>query len=224
MPQNRLLSYDMRALIATLADVDSVIELRRDFAEGIITCLVRVEGRPFGLIANNSRHLGGAIDVEAAAKLADFLALCESWRLPIVSLCDTPGFMVGPASEAAGAVRSFSRLFACGAHLTVPFGTVVVRKAYGLGAQAMSAGSFRASAFVVAWPTGEVGMMGLEGGVRLGFRKDLEAIADPVERQAAFEAYVAAAYADGKATQAAAIFELDDVIDPADTRRWISTL
>ena len=224
VPENRMRAYDVRTAVRAVSDVDSVVELRPDHAPGMVTCLVRVEGRPCGLIANDPQHLGGAIDVAGARKLEGFLALCESWRLPVVSFCDTPGFMVGPESEEEGAARAFSRLFVAGAGLTVPFGTVVLRKGYGLGAQAMAAGSFRAPEFVVAWPTGEIGAMGLEGAVRLGYRKELEAIDDPQQRRAAFDAYVAAAYADGKATHAATVGELDDVIDPADTRRWITTL
>lgn len=224
VPQNRLRAYDMRAAIHAVADVDSVVELRPEYGPGILTCLIRVAGQPYGLIANNSHHLGGAIDVEGANKLERFLALCESWQLPVVSFCDTPGFMVGPESEEEGAARAFSRLFIAGAGLTVPLGTFVLRKGYGLGAQAMAAGSFRAPEFVVAWPTGEVGAMGLEGAVRLGYRKELEAIEDPQRRREAFDAYVAEAYAEGKATHVATVGELDDVIDPVDTRRWIATL
>ncbi len=224
VPDNRMRAYDIRAAIRSVADVDSVVELRPDHAAGIVTCLVRVEGRAYGLVANNPNHLGGAIDVAGAGKLDRFLGLCECWRLPVVSLCDTPGFMVGPDSESEGAVRGFSRLFVAGATMSVPFGTVVLRKGYGLGAQAMSAGSFRAPEFVVAWPTGEVGAMGLEGAVRLGYRKELEAIRDPHRRREAFDGYVARAYSDGKATNVASVFEIDDVIDPADTRRWIATL
>lgn len=224
VPQDRLLAYDVRAAIEAVADVGSVIELQPDHAAGLITCLIRVDGKSFGLIANDCRHLGGAIHVAGARKMSAFLALCESWRLPVVSFCDTPGFMVGPGSEAEGAVRAFGDLFVAGAQLTVPLGTVILRKGYGLGAQAMAGGSFHAADFVVAWPTGEIGMMGLEGAVRLGYRKELEALDEPSERQAFFDAQVEQAYAAGRVCNAAAAFEIDDVIDPAQTRAWISTL
>ncbi|MCE5289732.1 MAG: ATP-grasp domain-containing protein [Nocardiaceae bacterium] len=224
VPENRLRSYDVRSAIDAIVDVGSVLELRRDWGVGVVTALVRVEGRPYGLVANDNHHLGGAIDAPAADKLSAFLQLCNAHQLPIVSLCDTPGFMVGPEAEKHATVTKFSRLFIDGANLQVPIGTVILRKGYGLGAMAMTAGSFRAPRFVVAWPTGEVGGMGLEGAVRLGFRKELEAIADPVERQTAFDNLVAMAYASGKALTAASVLELDDVIDPAETRRWISTL
>jgi acetyl-CoA carboxylase carboxyltransferase component len=224
VPEDRLRSYDARAAISAVADVGSVLELRRDHGPGIITALVRVEGHPFGLVANNTEHLGGAIDAIAADKLVAFLALCSSFGLPVVSLCDTPGFMVGPDAEKDAGVTRFSRLFIAGARLRVPLGTIVLRKGYGLGAQAMAGGSFRTPQFVVAWPTGEIGAMGLEGAVRLGFRKELEAAPDPGARERLFKELVAGAYQRGRALTAATAFEIDDVIDPADSRRWILTL
>jgi acetyl/propionyl-CoA carboxylase alpha subunit/acetyl-CoA carboxylase carboxyltransferase component len=224
VPENRLRAYDVHHAIDSVADVGSVLELRADYGVGVVTALVRVEGVAFGLVANSSHHLGGAIDAEAADKMADFLTLCESAGLPIISLCDTPGFMVGPDAEVDAAVRRFSRLFIVGARLTVPFGMVVLRKGYGLGAMAMAGGSFHAPEFTVAWPTGEIGGMGLEGAVRLGFSKELAAVADPVERQNLFDKLLEAAYQQGKALTSATTFELDDVIDPADTRGWIVRL
>ena len=224
VPENRLRAYDVRSAVESIADVGSVLELRRDHGVGIVTALIRVEGAPYGLVANSSHHLGGAIDAVAADKMAHFLELCESFGLPVVSLCDTPGFMVGPDSEKEATVRRFGKLFITGAQMTVPYGTVILRKGYGLGAMAMAGGSFHASEFTVAWPTGEIGAMGLEGAVRLGFRKELEALDDPAERDAAFTQLVDAAYQHGKALNAATIFELDDVIDPADTRAWIVRL
>ncbi|WP_067822399.1 acetyl-CoA carboxylase family protein [Nocardia inohanensis] len=224
IPENRLRAYDIRAAIDSIADVGSCLELRRDWAVGMVTALIRIEGRPFALIANNCHHLGGAIDAPAAEKLSAFLNLCAAHHLPIVSLCDTPGFMVGPEAEKDATVTKFSRLFIDAAALDVPFGTVILRKGYGLGAQAMAAGSFRAPRFVIAWPTGEIGGMGLEGAVRLGFAKELAAIEDPAARQSAFDTLVSHAYAAGKALTAATALELDDVIDPADTRRWLRTL
>jgi acetyl-CoA carboxylase carboxyltransferase component len=190
----------------------------------VVTGLVRVEGLPYGLAANSSHHLGGAIDAEAADKTADFFTLCQSSKLPVITLCDTPGFMVGPEAEKDAAVRRFGRLFVVGARLTVPLGMIIVRKGYGLGAMAMAGGSFHAPEFTVAWPTGEIGGMGLEGAVRLGFRKELAAVADPAERQRLFEKLVEAAYQHGKALTSATTFELDDVIDPADSRAWITRL
>lgn len=224
IPENRLHAFDIHRAIEAVADLDSVLELRADWAVGLVTALIRVEGRPYGLIANNCHHLGGAIDAPAADKLSAFLRLCDANDLPIVSLCDTPGFMVGPEAEKDATVTRFSRLFIEAAVLSVPWGTIVLRKGYGLGAQAMAAGSFRAPRFVIAWPTGEIGGMGLEGAVRLGFAKELAAIEDPGKRQEAFDNLVSLAYASGKALTAATVLELDDVIDPADTRRWIRTL
>jgi len=221
IPENRLRVYDVRALIAGLVDEASFLELRGGFAAGMVTGLIRIEGRPMGLIANDPRHLGGAIDCEGAEKAARFLQLCDAFALPVLSLCDTPGFMVGPGSEDAAAVRRVSRQFIAGAKLRSPLFTVVTRKGYGLGAQAMAGGSFHSPAFIAAWPTGEFGGMGLEGAVKLGYRKELEAQTDPVKQKALYDQLVARLYAAGKATSMAAALEIDAVIDPADTRRWI---
>ena len=221
IPENRLRAYDIRAVIDTLADAGSVMELRSRHGVGIITALIRVEGRPMGLIANNPKHLGGAIDAEGAEKAARFLDLCETYGLPVLSLCDTPGFMVGPPAEETALVRRVSRMFLSGAALTVPLMTIVLRKGYGLGAQAMAAGSFQAPVFIVSWPTGEFGGMGLEGAVRLAYRNELAAIADPAEREATYQRHVAELYQKGKAVNMAAFLEIDGVIDPAESRRWI---
>jgi acetyl/propionyl-CoA carboxylase alpha subunit/acetyl-CoA carboxylase carboxyltransferase component len=221
VPENRLRVYDVRALVEGLVDTGTFLELRGGFAPGMVTGLVRIEGRPMGLIANDPRWLGGAIDGDGAEKAARFLQLCDAFGLPVLSLCDTPGFMVGPESEDAGAVRRVSRQFIAGAKLRTPLLTVVTRKGYGLGAQAMAGGSFHAPLFIAAWPTGEFGGMGLEGAVRLGYRKELEAETDPVKQKALYDQLVARLYAAGKATSMAAALEIDAVIDPADTRRWI---
>lgn len=221
VPENRKQIYDMRDVIDGLFDTDSVLELRPKWADGMITCLARIEGRPVGVIANNPHHLGGAIDATGADKSARFMQLCEAHNLPIVFLCDTPGFMVGPESEQEGMVRRAGRLFVVGASLSVPFMTIITRKGYGLGAQAMAGGGFKQPIFTVAWPTGEVGGMGLEGAVVLGYRKELEAVEDPAEREILYEQMVDKMYEKGKAVSAASYFEFDDVIDPAVSRKWI---
>ncbi len=221
IPENRLRVYDIRSVIDLLADKDSVLELRRDYGVGMITAFIRIEGKPFGLIANNPRHLGGAIDADAGDKAGRFLQLCDAFDIPIVSLCDTPGFMVGPEAEKTAIVRHVARMFVTGASITVPLFGIVLRKGYGLGAQSMIGGGFHASFFTAAWPTGEFGGMGLEGYVRLGFRKEMEAIADPAERETYYRNKVAELYANGKAVSIASVFEIDNVIDPAETRRWI---
>jgi acetyl-CoA carboxylase carboxyltransferase component len=219
IPDNRLRIYDVRNVVETLADAGSLLELRGGFGAGMVTALIRVEGRPLGLIANNPAHLGGAIDADGADKASRFMQLCDAFDLPILFLCDTPGIMVGPEAEKTGLVRHVSRMFVTGASLTVPFFSIILRKGYGLGAQAMAGGSFKAPVFTVAWPTGELGGMGLEGAVKLGFRKELAAAEDP---DALFEELVAKMYDNGKALSSATYFEIDDVIDPADSRRWIS--
>ncbi len=223
IPENRLAVYDVRVAVDALADVGSVLELRAAFGRGMVTALGRVEGRPVGLIANNPLHLAGAIDADGADKAARFMQLCDAFDLPIMFLCDTPGIMVGPEAEQTALVRHVSRLFVTGANLTVPTGTIILRKGYGLGAQAMAGGSFKAPLFCVAWPTGELGGMGLEGAVRLGYRKELDAIEDPAERERTFAEMVERMYAHGRAVNAASHFEIDDVIDPAESRRWIVT-
>ena len=224
VPEQRKRVYDVRRVLDTLFDEDSVLELRRGFGSGMITALARVDGRPLGVLANDPTHLGGAIDADGADKGARFLGLCDAFALPVLFLCDTPGFMVGPAAERTATVRHFARMFLAGANLTVPAGTIVLRKGYGLGAQAMAGGGFKAPLFTVAWPTSEFGAMGLEGAVRLGMRRELGAIEDSEERERVFEATVAAAYERGRGLNMAAYGEIDDVIDPADSRRWIATL
>ena len=224
IPENRSRVYDVRAVIDVMFDAGSVLELRRGWGAGMVTALARDEGHPLGVVANNPAHLGGAIDVEAADKGARFLQVCDAFDLPVVFLCDTPGFMVGPDHEARAAVRHVSRLFVTGANLTVPFGTIVLRKGYGLGAQAMAGGSFKAPLWCVSWPSGEFGGMNIEGAVRLGRARELAAISDPDEREREFRAMVERQYADGKAVNIAVHFEIDDVIDPAASRTWIRSL
>jgi acetyl-CoA carboxylase carboxyltransferase component len=221
IPDNRLRAYDVRTVLAGLADTGSVTELRAAFGHGILTALIRIEGRPLGVIANNPHHLGGAIDAPAADKAARFLQLCDAFDLPVIALCDTPGFMVGPEAEKTALVRHVSRMFVVGASLTVPYFTIILRKSYGLGAIAMAGGDFHGGVFAIAWPTGELGSMGFEGAVKLGYRKELEAIADPAERRAYYDKMVARYYEEGKAINAASYVEIDGVIDPAETRRWI---
>ena len=217
IPAQRTRVYDMRRVVEALVDRDSLLELRRDFAPGAVTALARVLGHRVGVIANVPAHLGGAIDADAADKFARFVQLCDAYDLPIVSLCDTPGFMVGPEAERSAQVRHFARLFVTAASISVPWITVVVRKGYGLGAQAMSAGSFHAATTTVAWPTGEFGGMGLEGAVRLGYRKELVAAPDEAARAELEQRLIASAYEQGSALNMAMHIEIDDVIDPADT-------
>jgi acetyl-CoA carboxylase carboxyltransferase component len=221
IPEQRRYVYDVRTVIKTIADADSFLELRPKFGPGMITGLIRIEGRPFGVIANNCQHQAGAIEAEGADKAARLMQLCNAHGVPMVSLVDTPGFMVGPEIERRAQVRHICRMFVVGSHLTVPFFTVFLRRGYGLGAQAMAKGGFHEPFFAVAWPTGEFGGMGLEGFVRAGFRKELEAVKDPQEREALYEKLLASLYERGKAINMASYLEIDAVIDPADTRRWV---
>ena len=221
IPENRLRVYEVRKVIEILADEGSVLELRGGFGAGMVTALGRVEGRPVGIIANNPMHLGGAIDGEAADKASGFMKLCSTFGIPLVFLCDTPGFMVGPEAEETGLVKRAAKLFTTSAALEVAFCTIVLRKGYGLGAQSMAGGSFKAPAFTISWPTGEFGGMGLEGAVKLGFRKELAAVEDPEAREQMFQQMVDKLYERGKAVNMAAHFEIDAVIDPIESRRWI---
>ena len=222
LPENRVRAYDMREVMRLVVDSGALLELRAGFGAGIFTALARVEGRPIGLLASNPAHLGGAIDADAADKAARFMQLCNTHGLPLVSLVDTPGFMVGPEIEALGQVRHVSRMFVAAAHLRVPFFAVVLRKGYGLGAMAMAGGGFHEPVFTVAWPSGEFGAMGLEGAVRLGYRKELEAVPEGPVRDALYAKFVDEQYARGKAINVAAGLEIDAVIDPAQTRAWLS--
>ena len=221
VPENRLRVYDTRTAMQGIADEGSVLQLRTAFGLGIHTALARVVGRPVGMLANNPLHLGGAIDADAADKAARFMQLCNAHGLPIVSLVDTPGFMVGPDTEATAQVRHVSRMFVAAAHLRVPLLSVVLRKGYGLGAMAMTGGGFHETLATVAWPTGEFGGMGLEGAVRLGYRKELEALPEGPEREALFEQLLTQQYDNGSAINMAATLEIDAVIDPAATRDWL---
>ncbi|MEY2471062.1 MAG: hypothetical protein QOK28_391, partial [Actinomycetota bacterium] len=223
VPENRLRVYDSHAAVHAIADDDSVLELREHFGLGMVTAFIRVEGRPMGVIANNPVHLAGAIDADGADKAARFMQLCDAFDIPLLMLCDTPGIMVGPEVEKTALVRHVSRMFVVGANLSIPTMTIVLRKGYGLGAMTMAAGCFKSPLFTIAWPTGEFGGMGLEGAVRLGYRRELEAIEDDAERERVFEEMVARMYEHGKAINSASYFEIDDVIDPADSRRWITS-
>jgi acetyl-CoA carboxylase carboxyltransferase component len=221
VPEDRRWAYPVRTVIETLADTGSFLELRRVYGRSIITGFIRLEGLPVALIANDCQQLGGAVDAESAEKAARFLGLCDAFGLPVLSLTDTPGFMVGPASERQAAVRRMSSLFITGASLEVPVVAIFLRKGYGLGAMAMTGGSFVAPVYAAAWPTGEFGGMGLEGAVRLGFRKELEAVDDPTERERLFDQLLAKMYEAGKASEAASFLEIDAVIDPAETRATV---
>jgi len=222
VPESRRRAYDVHKAIDALVDGDSATYLREEFAKGMVTAMARIEGRPVGIVANNPMQMAGAITSDGADKAARFMQLCDAYAIPILSLIDTPGMMVGPEAEATALVRHCSRLFNTGANLRVPLVAVVLRKAYGLGAQAMAGGGFHEPLLTVGWPTAELGAMGLEGAVRLGLKRELDAIADPDERERRVREVTEHAHEHAKALNAATIFELDDVIDPAETRRLVA--
>jgi len=221
MPADRRFSYHVRQVIRTLADTGSFLELTPDFGPAVVTGFLRIEGKPMGVVANDCRVLGGAIDSDASRKASRFMRLCNNFGIPLLSLCDTPGFMVGPGSEKEGAVQHMSELFVAGAQLSVPLVTIFLRKAYGLGAMAMAGGGFQQPVFAASWPTGEFGGMGLEGAVKLGYRKELEAETNLEKREALFDSLLSSLYEKGKAIEAARHLEIDAVIRPADTRRHV---
>jgi acetyl-CoA carboxylase carboxyltransferase component len=222
VPARERRAYPVKPIIEALADQDSATFLRERFAPELATALARIEGRPVGIIANDTMHTAGAITSDAADKAARFMQLCDVFGLPVVSLIDTPGIMVGPKAEQTGLVRHASRLLLAGAALRVPLIAVILRRGYGLGAQAMTGGSLHEPLLTVAWPSAHLGPMGLEGAVRLALRRELEAIADEGERERRVKELTAAAQENAKALNAATLFELDDVIDPAETRSVIA--
>jgi acetyl/propionyl-CoA carboxylase alpha subunit len=221
IPENRLHSFDIRELINLLADQDSVLELRPDFGISMVTAFIRIEGRPFGLTSNNNAYIGGAVDSPGSDKVARFWQICDAFNIPIITLVDTPGMMVGPEVEKSGLVRHCSRLFVTGANLETPRFSVILRKGYALGSLAVMTGSSRAPVFTVSWPDGEFGGMNLESGVLLAYRNELAKIEDIEERAAAYRKMVDAAYERASALTSASVFGIDDIIDPAETRRWI---
>ena len=221
LPEDRRYVYDVRKIITTLFDRGSFLELKPNFGTALITGFARLEGKPVAILCNDCKILGGAIDGEAASKAASFLELCNNFQIPLIALADTPGFMVGPDSEATGAVRKMSELFIAGAQFSAPLIAIFLRKGYGLGAMAMTGGGFLRPTYTATWPTGEFGAMGLEGAVKLGFKKELAAIDDPEQRKERFNELVNMSYEMGKASEAASYLELDAVIEPADTRSAI---
>lgn len=221
LPEDRRFVYNIRKIIETVADEDSFLEIRQQFGGSILTGFIRINGQPIGLLASDCKVLGGAIDVAAGEKATSFMTLCNNFSIPLVSLCDTPGFMVGPDHEELGAVRRLSDMFRVGAKLRVPMIAVIIRKCYGLGAQALLGGSTKTPTYTISWPNGEFGPMGLEGAVKLGFKKELESADNPEARKALYERLLAQQYQRGKAIEVASVLEIDAVIDPVNTRQVI---
>jgi len=221
VPQDRKWAYDVKKVVVALCDIDSTLEIRPKFGRAILTYFGRIEGYPVGILASNPRHLGGAIDSDAADKASRFMQLCDAFDIPMVSLVDCPGFMVGTDCEKTAMVRHASRMYQTAASTSIPYMSIVMRKAYGLGAMAMTRGGFHQTLFTIAWPTGEFGAMGLEGAVKLGFRKELESVADPDQREELYQQMLKQAYDQGAAINAASVLEIDEVIDPVESRRWI---
>jgi acetyl-CoA carboxylase carboxyltransferase component len=221
LPEDRRYVYDVKEIVNVIADTGSFTEIKAQYGGAIITGFMHLQSHPVGVIASNCKVLGGAIDVEAGEKASQFMYLCQQFSIPLVVLCDTPGFMVGPEHEDRGAVRRLSQLFVAGSQLTVPLVAVVLRKCYGLGAQALLGGNTSQPSYTIAWPTGEFGAMGLEGAVKLGFKKELAAVQDPSARKALYEQLLAEQYQKGQAQEVASVLEIDAVIEPANTRQTL---
>jgi acetyl-CoA carboxylase carboxyltransferase component len=222
VPERERRAYRVEPIIETLADEGSVTFLGERFAPELVTALARIEGRPLGVIANNTMVMAGAVTSGASEKAARLVRLCDRFGIPLLSLVDTPGFMVGTDAEAGGLVRRGSDFLIAGAGIRVPLIAVILRRGYGLGAQAMTGGSLHEPVLTVAWPSAHLGPMGLEGAVRLALRKELEAIDDEAAREDRVREVTAAAQENAKAINAAQLFEIDDVIDPAQTRGLIA--
>ncbi|MFM8888430.1 MAG: acyl-CoA carboxylase subunit beta [Solirubrobacterales bacterium] len=223
VPEGARRAFDPVPVIETLCDEESVVVLREGFAPEMVTAFGRIEGRPVALIANDSRHMAGAVTSDGADKAARFLQLADAFGIAVISLVDTPGMMVGPEHEKTGLVRHTSRLLLAGASLGVPLLSVILRRSYGLGAQAMMGGGTHEPLLTVAWPGAHLGPMGLEGAVRLALRDELAGIEDEEEREGKVRELTEAAEQNARAINAATLFEIDDVIDPAETRRVLAS-
>lgn len=216
VPENGRTPMDMHGLVARLADSDGPnLELKPKFGQAIITSLIRMAGQPIGVIASNSKHMGGVLTNDPADKAAKFIETCDAFGIPLLFLQDVPGFMVGVKTEKEGIIRHGSKMLFAVSRATVPKLTVVVRKGYGAGYYVMCGKGYRPD-LIVAWPTAEISVMGPEGAVNIAFRKQIEASSEPEQTRADLVAgfrdlitpYVPAART-----------YIDDVIDPRDTRR-----
>ncbi len=217
VPENRRRAYDVRKVIDGIADVGSILELRPRFGRAAVVALVKVEGRPMGVIANQPMVLAGAMDSPACDKIARFIQLCDAHDIPKLYLVDTPGLMIGRETEATALVRHSARVLTANTNATTPFMTVVLRKAYGVGMYVMGSLAIRPS-LLVGWPTAELGSMGLEGAAKIVHRKALEALPDEKARRAREREIADDLLRQNTALTMARRFEVDDIIDPAETR------
>lgn len=221
VPADPMQGYNVRRVLDHLCDVDSILELRPRFGGAAVTALARIEGIPVGIVASQPTYLGGAIDSPTSDKIARFIQMCDAHDIPIVLLVDTPGLMVGPAVEKTALVRHSARILVALANATVPFLTVVMRKAYGLGYYVLGSKAL-SPALLLAWPTAEFGGMGLEGAAAIIWKKDFEAIADGDARKRALREKTEYLMRMNTALEVGGRFEYDDVIDPADTRAMLA--
>lgn len=220
VPANTRRAYDVRKVIGAIVDRDSIFEIKPTYARNVVTTLARLDGRPVGIVANQALHMGGTLDSNACEKAAHFISMCDAFGLPLVFLIDIPGFVPGTMAERQGLGRRSGRLVYELGNATVPRLSVILRKGYGMAYIAMNGGRSFDPDLVVAWPTAEICAMSIEGGVDVGFRKEIEQAAEPEAKRAElignFRSHVDALYA-------AEGYGIDDVIDPRDTRLHLIT-
>jgi acetyl-CoA carboxylase carboxyltransferase component len=223
VPRNRRSPYDMRRLIALVADRASTFEIQPTFARSIITCFARFAGRPVGIVANNPNVNGGALDAKAARKQTHFIDLCDTFHVPLIFLVDLPGFMIGPRAEEAATLREGMRSLHARMQATVPMISVVIRKCYGFAG--FAARDSLGLDFKLAWPSAEIGSLPVEGGVTVAYRREIEAAPDPARRQAEIEQELRIT---GSPMRMAEAFTVEDMIDPRETRpllcRFVATM
>jgi acetyl-CoA carboxylase carboxyltransferase component len=221
IPENRRQVYDVRRVLRAVLDQDSFFEMGRRFAANQITGFGRLLGIPLGIIANDCRFGAGAMTVDGARKVRRFIELCQVFHLPVVSFVDEPGFMIGPEAEAAGTVRAGAAVVIAVAECRVPWASVIMRKSMGLAAAA----HYASGAYVLAWPSAELGALPVEGGVAVAYGKEIAAAADPAAKRQELEDAFAARQSIFPRAEA---FAVHDLIDPRETRAklcdWIELI
>jgi acetyl-CoA carboxylase carboxyltransferase component len=221
VPENPRQAFDMHRVITALVDDGRFFELKPRYARNLLTGLCRIDGWSVGIVASNSMHLGGVLDVAASDKGARFVALCDAFGIPLLFLQDVPGFLVGTKAEQSGLVRHGARMMQLVASATVPKLTVVVRKGFGAGYYVMNGRAFEPD-LLVAWPGAEIGIMGAEGLVAIAAKKALESAGSPEAARAMKEELAAGLKPHVRVERTAALAMVDDVIDPRDTRRALA--
>ena len=221
VPRDRRQTYDMRQLIRLIVDRDSFFEIGADFGASQITVLARLSGQPVGVFGNDPHHAAGSMDANGAQKFSRFVAMCDTFHLPVISFVDEPGFMIGSEAERSGTIRYGTSAICATMQASIPWASILVRRAFGVAAAA----HFGRGAHVLAWPSSETGALPAEGGVAIAFKKEIEAADDPEAMRKTLEAQVAAASSPFPRAEG---FAVHDLIDPRQTRpalcRWIELI